>query len=237
MKRRLLFSVGFVLLLFSGIAQCLTLSDIRTAVRKNIRDTDPTLRRYSDANLLPFINEGQRDVINNTWIVSKSSSITSVASQVYYSFPSDLISVERITRSYGNLPEVTLNQMDFDTYNSTWEVTTGNPKYFYQNHARPTEFGVFPPSTSGSETYRLIYYAQGTDLSSDSDIPFNSSARFYSYHDLLTWYATFRILFIEGFSDKAALFKDMYDTRLRVLYEDYGAKPEKVPTVVTKENK
>ena len=51
------------------------------------------------------------------------------------------------------------------------------------------------------------------------------------------WYTTYRLLFIEAMMDKAGVFKDLYDTRLRVLYEDYGAKPQRLPEVPTKEQK
>lgn len=84
---------------------------------------------------------------------------------------------------------------------------------------------------------RIIYYAFATDLSAGSDVPFNSLNRFSGYHDLLVWYVTYRILYIEALADKAALFKQLYDTRLGVLLEDYGAKPNKVPELPTKENK
>lgn len=232
---------GVVLLWLVSQAGALQLSDIETAVRRNIRDTatSATLQRYSDIVLDALINEGQRDVVSNTWILSKSTSITLSSGVTYYTLPSDLIAIQRVTRQYANLPEVTLGQEDFDNANGTWETTSSTPTYFFQDKSQTTKIGLAPfPSSSGQAgTLRIIYYTYASDLSSDSDIPFNSEVRFTVYHDLLVWFVTYRVMYIDAMWDKAKVFKEMYDTRLQVLYEDYGAKPEKVPAVQTKENK
>ncbi len=235
---RQLLIVGSVLLV-SNLGWSTTLSAIRTAVRINIRDTatSTSLQRYSDSTLNTFINEGQRDIVNNTWILSSYTSFSLSDSVGSYTLPTDVISIQRVSRSNGNLPEVTMAQLDFDTGNSTWPVITGLAQYYYQDKSTPDSISIYPiPNASNLGTLKIIYYCTATTLSSDSDVPLNSTSRFLNYHDLLIWYASFRILYIEA-NPKATVFKDLYDTRLRVLYEDYGAKPERVPEVKTKENK
>lgn len=224
--------------IFCGAVQAQTLSEIRTAVRRNVRDTSSTasLQRYSDTILTTFVNEAQRDVVMNTWIISKSTTITLVANTTYYSLPTDVINIQRVTVDFANLPEVLLEQQDADNGNTAWETSGTTPASFFQDKSQTDKVGITPYPTSAG-TMRIIYFAFATDLSSDSDVPFNSLDRFKGYHDLLTWYATYRILFIEGMFDKATNFKGLYDTRLPVLYQDYGAKPARVPQVVTKENK
>lgn len=240
MRRRLIPVFGAVLLWFAGNASALVLSDVETAIRRNVRDTatSSALQRYSNTVLDAIINEGQRDVVSNTWILSKSTSITLSAETTYYTLPSDLIAIQRVTRSFGNLPEVTLAQQDADNANADWEVTSGTPTYFFQDRAQSNKIGLAPyPNSSNTGTLKIIYYCYATDLSAAGDTPLNAENRFTVYHDLLTWYGTYRLMYIEGMWDKAKVFKDLYDTRLGVLLEDYGAKPNRVPEIATKERK
>jgi hypothetical protein len=240
MRLRRLFPFIGALLLCGSVHASVTLSDIQTAVRRNVRDTatSSTLQRYSDSLITTVVNEGQRDVVSNTWILSKSTSITLSAQTTYYTLPTDLIAIQRVTLGYGNLPEVTLQQEDADNANGTWETTGGTPVYFFQDRAQSNKIGVAPyPTASSPGTLRIIYYCLPTDLSSSSDVPFNSETRFAVYQDLLTWYATYRLLYIEGLWDKAKVFKDLYDTRIQTLFEDYGAKATRVPNAPTKEQK
>jgi hypothetical protein len=240
MRRKLL---AFIAALFCSAvaAQALTLSQIRTQVRRNIRDTasSSTLQRYSDTVLLDFINEGQRDVVNQTWIVSKSTTITLSANTTYYSLPSDLINIERVTRANGNLPEVSLMLLDADSNNGAWEITGSTPTYFFQDRALPGSIGLYPypSSTATAGTLKIIYRAFATDLAVDADQPFNALARYAGYHDLIVFYATYRILAIEALMDKAGVFKDLYDTRVQLLRGIVGAKPDKVPAVPVKAQK
>lgn len=241
MRRRIIPLLGAILLSLAGQlhAAGLTLTDVETAIRRNVRDTasSSSLQRYSSTVLDAVINEGQRDVVSNTWILSKSTSITLTANVTYYTLPSDLIAIQRVTRSFGNLPEVTLAQQDADNGNAAWETTgASTPTYFFQDRSQTNKVGLAPYPTSAA-TIRIIYYCYAADLASSSDVPFNSEARFTVYHDLLVWYATYRLLYIEAFWEKASAFKGMYDTRLGVLLQDYGAKPQPVPALPQKENK
>lgn len=242
MRRRFLSLFGAFLLSVAGSlhAAGLTLSDIETAARRNVRDTasSSSLQRYSNTVLDSIINEGQRDVVSNTWILSKSTSITLSANTTYYTLPSDTIAIQRVTRQFGNLPEVTLAQQDADNGDAAWEVTGGTPTYFFQDKSQTNKIGLTPyPNSANTGTLNVIYYAYAVDLSVGTDVPFNNDPRFTIYHDLLVWYTTYRLMFIEALWDKAKAFKDMYDTRLGVLLEDYGAKPQRVPALPQKDRK
>lgn len=240
MRRRIIPLFAAVLLFVAGNARALVLSDVETGIRRNVRDTatSSSLQRYSNTVLDAVINEGQRDVVSNTWILSKATSISLSAETTYYTLPSDLIAIQRVTRTFGNLPEVTLAQQDADAGNAAWEITAGTPTYFFQDHAQTNKIGIAPfPNSANTGTLKIIYYCYATDLAAAGDTPFNAESRFTIYHDLLVWYGTYRLMFIEGMWDKAKVFKDLYDTRLGVLLEDYGAKPTKVPALPTKEQK
>lgn len=236
---------GLLLLLGANVSLALTLSDMRTAIRRNVRDTasSTTLQRYTDAMITAIINEGQRDVVTNTWCVSKSTSLT-VSADVSSALPTDVIQVYRVLYNNASLPEINFQQEDADSGYTSWTASTDTvPSYYVQDKTRTSGSSniqmlltVFPQPQSAA-ALKVYYYATAPDLASDSDLPFNSQSWLSLYDDLLVWYGTYRLLYIEGMVDKANLFKSMYDTRLQVLYEDYGAKVQRVPAVPTKEQK
>lgn len=221
MKKRI-FILLFGLSLSAGAAQALTLSGIETQIRRNVRDTssDTSLQRYSDAYIDALINEGQRDVINNTWAISKSSSISLVSGTTYYLLPTTLIQISRVTADSANLPEIDLTQLDFESNNTDW-ANSGTPKYFFLDRSTVTAIGVYPyPSASG--TLKVTYFSHATDLSSDTDEPFNALDNLAGYHDLLVYYVSARIEVIEGRADLAKYYEDIYLSRLQVMNTNVG---------------
>lgn len=231
MKRTLL------ALLFIGsvsFAHALTLAEIETAVRRNVRDTasSSSLQKYSDAYLDVLINEGQRDVINQTWAISKSSSITLVDATASYSLPSDLITIWRATRQNENLLELDFPQQDADAADESWETQAGEPRYFYTSFTTPQSVTLYPvPTSTYAGTLKVFYFSYATDLSSDSDEPFNSIDRLSGYHDLLVYYPTIRILMAENMQDKAAPFIQLYQSGVQTMAENVGAKKIKTPPI------
>lgn len=229
MRRKLipLLVVSFVLL-GAKPSLALTLSDTRTAIRRNVRDTasSTSLRRYSDAVLLTFVNESQRNIINETWASSDSTSTTVSAGTIYYSLPTEAIKVWRVTLGGANLVELDLTQLDADNYDSSWG-TSGTPTSFFTTRSRRTEIGLQPyPSTSGGSL--IIYYFQMVpDLSSDSDVPFDSDYRLYSYHDLIVFYVSARILLSENRITEAEAYLKLYSAGLQTMALNVGHKPQR----------
>lgn len=238
---------GLLLLLGAHVSLALTLTEVRTAIRRNVRDTasSSSLQRYTDAMLTAIVNEGQRDVVNNTWCLTKSQNVTvTAASDVSSALSTDVIKVYRVLADGLPLPETTFAQLDADTDFTQWNDDSDSIIQYYifdRNRYSGTTntiplITVFPRPT-GTTPLIVYYYAQPTDLSADADIPFNSQSWLNSYDDLLVWYGTYRLLFIEGMAEKSRVFKDLYDTRLQQLYTDYGAKEARVPPIPTKEQR
>jgi len=229
--------IAFLILLLPSSAFALTLSDIRNEIRERIDDkADPKIR-YTDKKLNNLINQAQRDVVNNTWCVSRSTSITLAVGTTFYTLPSDLIAIDRATRQYGNLPEVSLMQQDVDNNNTAWETTAGTPLYFFQDKSQKTKIGLapYPSSASDAGTLRIIYFSTAPDLSADSDVPFNSEVRLTNYQDLLVYYPCYRIFLGEGDKEQATFFRQEYESRLAIMNENLGIKPSRIS--VPKESK
>lgn len=220
--------------LFSiGAAHALTLSQIQTEIRVRVKDTFLGRPRYTDSQITALINEAQRDVINNTWVISKSYTFNTLSGTTYYALPTDILAIQRVTSAYQNLPETTLVKQDGDNSNSSWELSTGVPIYYFQDYAQSNQIGFypFPVNATSTTTIKIIYSSQGTDLVNMADIPFNAESRYVSYHDLLIFYPAYRIFLIEGEADKATAYRQEYESRLVVMEQAIGKKPNYLPSV------
>lgn len=222
----------FLLLIipFRG-ASALSLSDIRTEIRLRIKDSDAVRRRYSDTQLNNIINQTQRDVVNVSWIIKKSTAIPLAINTTYYSFPSDIIAIHRVTFRNANLPEATLQSLDSRAEFGAWATQYGLPTDYFQDPAQPGKIGVYPwPQTvSSTGTLSIIYYSQGTDLALDADFPFNGDSRYLPYDDLLIFEPCYKIFLTEGDATKAGEYKAYYEARLQILLAAVGNKPNFLP--------
>lgn len=230
MKKLKLFLLLFALLA-PHKAHALAFSDIRTEVRVRVKDANSTRQRYTDAKINALINEAQRDVINNTWAIRTSTSISLVAGTTYYTLPTDIIQIERVTLDRKNISETTLIKLDGENDNGAWADVHAKPRQYFQDPAQLGRIGVypFPLVTADLGTLKIIYFSQAPTLSADSDIPFNSESRFATFHDLLIFYPAYRIYLIEGEMDKAAAYRSEYESRLLIMNERIGSKPNYVP--------
>lgn len=232
-KRALLLPCFLLVIMLANKLEChaLALSGIRSEIRILIKDNDSSRRRYNDAQLLTFINDAQREISNATWIIHKSTSISLVSGTTYYSLPSDLIEIKRVTREYKGLDETTFDKQDSDNDDGSWETTGGTPSNYFQNESQPDKIGIypFPNSATSTGTIRMIYVAQPVDLASDSDVPFNSHNRYAPYHDAIIFYVCMRIFLLEGEMDKSAMYSQLYESRINLMRALVGLKPNYLP--------
>ena len=231
--RLILIVVGFCFA-WPAVGSALQLSEIRTQVRRYILDNDSSNRRYSDAELLSFINEVQRDFINQTWATRDSTEITLVANTTYYDLPNDLIAVTQVIFIDSNSNTIELEEKTekyFYTNEPDFEKTAGSQpdRYFIRlstQDANPLEiaFVPVPDSTADDGTLRVDYVDIATDLSSDTDIPFEGFRHLYPYHDALTYGTVARIKALEGMGD-AATFNQAYLSVIKLATDRLGQSP------------
>jgi len=213
------------------LSHALTLTQIRTEIRLRIKDSSTLRQRYTDTQINNIINQEQRDIVNISWIIKKSTTIPLAVGSTYYTLPTDTIAIHRIMLDNANLPETTLQELDSRFNFTAWPLSYGKPDHYFQDPSRSTQIGVYPwPNNSTSTgTLSIIYFSQGSDLSSDSDTPFNSETRYYPYHDLLIYGACYKIFSIEGEFDKSNEYKAYYESRLQILLAAIGNKPNFLP--------
>lgn len=245
MKKRLIFVVFYALgLLAAAPAGAMTLAEIRTQIRRNLRDTssDATLQTYSDTVLLSYINEAQREVSNLTWAVQASTSISLVANTTFYDMPDNFLAPEQVTwtRSSSNvtqeIKEITERRLK-QTNTDFERMAAGPPTEYFTRHAtdggNPVEMGLVPaPSSTSTGTLKIDYYAQPADLSGDSDTPFDGYLHLTPYHSSIVYHVTARLKVVEGEFDEAKAYNEMFGATVTQMKERFNSKPNYNPSAV-----
>lgn len=214
------------------LVQAATLADIRTAVRILIKDTSTDRQRYTNAQLDEMINEGQQDVIINVLPLDDNTSIMAVAGTTCYTMPDAFVHIKRVTYDYVLLSETSYIKLDADNSGSKWETITGRPQMYYQpdNSAQLCVY-PYPNTATDVGTIRAIYNNRADALVNDSDVPYNGELRFAAYHDLLKWYAAYRIFVIEGQVEKSSVYAQEYTSRLQNMGDVTGTAPNYLPSM------
>lgn len=208
-----------MLLFLGGNLYALDRSDIRDGIRLRIKDTNSERQRYTDAQLNNLINQEQRDVVNLTGIIKSNTDIVLSTGTTYYSIPSTVISIDRITLDFKDLPEATLKGLDSENSGGAWALTSGKPQKYFQDPARPGQIGVFPwpQALLTTGTLHVNYFADADDMVDDTDVPFNGSLRYLPYHDLLIYGISYKIELTEGDAPKAQEYRGYYESRILLL--------------------
>lgn len=231
--------IVFGVLLFWSSAKALTLSEIRTEIRRNMRDTSSTstLQRYSDALILDYINQGQREVNNLTWAVEKTTEVTVSNGTIYYDMPDDYIATIKVTfLKAGQTKPIELKEESRKSLlnsNVSWETTTGLPNSYYLRQATDDstmEMAFIPPAaTTSIGTATIIYFCQPDALVSDSDVPFNDALWLVPYNNVLVYYVTARLKTIENRTTEAQMYFQLYQATVQVIRDRIGAMPNYNP--------
>lgn len=240
MKRCILFLATILLL---SICEAATLSELRTAIRRNVRDTSTStsFQRYSDSDLTSLVNEAQREITNAVWMLQTETSYTSVASTMFTNLPSDLLAVIKVgylragTTTRIDLPEKTLPGLT--AMNPNWESQTGTPTNYYVRQRTDNNFkqmGLYPaPVAASTGTVYITYAAMPDDLSGASDVPFNGASWLVPYHKALSDYVSGRLKQIEGKNDEATGYFQLAGSEINRMKERLGELPNYTPGMVT----
>lgn len=232
---------GLALLALAGGAKALTLAEIETQVRRNVRDTasSSSLQRYSDSILDGFINEVQKDISNQTWAVEASTSYALTAQTTFYDLPNAFVAAKRATFTFGPTIRLTgvTEQSVLDSNPDFERSSKGTPvQYFIRQSktagdtAMEIAYLPVPQSSSSTGTVRVDYVVQPTDMDDDADVPFNGLRHLYPHHMAIVWGTTLRIKLLEGKTDEAELYSQLYDRSIQILRDSVGKLPDYRPS-------
>lgn len=235
---KFLFFLAFSLL--AGQSFALTLSDIETQIRRNVRDTAASGNRYSDSILDDWINEAQREIVNMTWCVNASTSVSLVASTTYYSLPDDFITPYLVL--FTETGEDTIQMKErlegslYDDNPSFEDTSSGSPTEYFLRQSlsggNNIQVGfVQVPTSSSTGTVRIDYYAYPADLSSDSDVPFGGLLHLKPYHYALVNHVTAKIKALEAKTAEADFYRLEFERGISIMDQRLKEAPNYRPGV------
>lgn len=231
---------SFLLVMLPCFSWAITVSEMETLVRRNVRDTATTGNRYTDAMLLSWINDAQREVVSLTWSIRKSTSVTLSAGTTFYALPDDFLSADMVLFSRTGASTIQLKEVIQNSYvddNPDFERSgRGAPSNYFVRQstsgANALEVAYIPvPSSSSTGTVRMDYFFYPADLSGSSDVPFDGLLHLSPYHKTLVDMVTARIKVIEGRVDEANFYQAAADRGLAVMSEMVNRLPNYRPSV------
>ena len=148
---------------------------------------DESAVRWSEANLLDWLNEGQKAAVRlapEAYTVTAfvqlatgvRQNLTSLASTATLEVPLRLIDVTRNVTDATGLPALRAirlaNRRSLDQYNPDWPTDTAAAvvQHYMFDSRNPREFFVYPAQpASGQGFVEIVYSAEPADLSATSD--------------------------------------------------------------------
>lgn len=171
-------------------------SEILSRVRSNIKDQSTVVnnrQQFSDALLIQFLNDGQREANILAWLLQDQYTVTMASGTREYSLPIDFLATDRVLNNNVKLQQTSLNELDAVT--PGWLAATGStPQKYYLYRTTSTVIG-FSPKPYGiftSTSVVIFYIKQPVEVTSTSDTPWNGWASLTPYHTALVYYVTYR---------------------------------------------
>lgn len=200
----------FSLFFYVAPSLALTASEILARARVNIKDQSTTVnnrQQFSDALLLGFLNDGQREANNYAWLLQDIYRFDLSSGTREYSLPSDFLSTDRVLYNNIKLTQTSLNELD--AQNLGWLNATGTtPQKYYLYRTTNTLMG-FHPKPYGvftSTTVTVYYIKQPIELTSVSQTPWNGWNVLSPYHTALVYYVSYRAFKVLEQTDLANMY-------------------------------
>lgn len=168
---------------------------------KIISDAAATLQdkqhvRWTQAELLGYLNDGQRAVVEIKPTACVKNAPLPLASGTKQTLPANAISLARIERNLGASgtavgPAVTLvKRALMDAHNPSWHNARASGvvrHYMYDEDDDPRIFYVYPPQPATPTQVQAVYYAEPDDVTADAPIALTNT-----YANALRNYLLFR---------------------------------------------
>jgi hypothetical protein len=221
--------------------------DIRSEIREILKDTstDTTQQRWSDAILNNRINRAQGKIAALTKCIGKrGTDIDIVNGTSEYDLDATYLStvqvqIKDLAGNFSPLEKKTEEELNL--YHPYWRQDVGAPGIYY---IARNKIGLYPcPDYSRNGGLRMDYYCRPTDMTQDSDIPFDSKAILTDFHDLIVIEACRVSKFASGEKEdylmleqefakrikemKVILNGDVDDTRMINIYETARSAPRR----------
>lgn len=157
----------------------MVVSDVVTRVSRVFGDDAQV--QVNQADIIRWINDCQRDLALANSLFRVTATMTSVAGQSQYSFPTNpaILTLERIKYNGITLEPITIQEADEFLANNDDPASypSGTPTHYWQWGAN---FNLYPaPATAITNGIKLYYTRQPNDISAPSD-PLDVPAQYHN---------------------------------------------------------
>lgn len=222
----LLLGIGFY-----HSAQALTLQQLISNSRTLALDgSSSTRQRFTDSQITEFLNEGQREALTATRCLRQSMVFQLIPGTTYYSLPSNYLTMERLTIGSKYLQE--MSPAALDGRSRAWENASGYPTYYFINFSSPAlvGFAPWPAQSTDTDTVKMEYDVQATDMVNSADLPYNGVITMYDYHHALSYFAAAMMSAIEGQQARQAAYQTVYNGMVAAMSKRCLERPNYLPS-------
>jgi hypothetical protein len=128
-------------------------------VRVLINDTEVGNYRYSDDDLLKFVNEGIVRIAHlRPDLFSTFADVACTVSTVVQSAPTDSLRLMEVLQVVGGNAPYESDRITMDMHSPGWRTSTAGPTKVWMRHPRsPNMFFIYPPCPAGGQSLTLEY--------------------------------------------------------------------------------
>lgn len=130
---------------------------------------DPTSIRWPVAELLRYLNDGQREVVLHRPDAMRKSAAVALVAGTRQTIPSDGLKLIDVVRNTGGTKRAVrqVNREILDAQTPGWHGLAGVTEilHFMFDARDPTAFYVYPPAASSGASVEALYAATPTDVS------------------------------------------------------------------------
>lgn len=140
--------------------------------------------------------------------------------------------MERVTIGYKYIPEA--SPAALDGRSRGWEQASGYPTYYFVNFSSRGLLGFAPwPATStDTDTVKIEFDVQPSDMSTGTDQPFNGAVEMQDYAHSLGYFAAAVMSQIQGLTAKASGYMGLYSSVMAGMSKQCLSRPVYLPSAV-----
>lgn len=231
MKKLIFYLLADIIIAIPINCNALNLSQIITEARTLALDaSSPTRQRFSDSQLTTFINQAQRDALAQTKCLRNAITFQLVPGTTFYPLPTDYLTMERLTIGYKYIQE--MSPAALDGRSRGWQTSSGYPTYYFINFSTPSMIGFapWPAQAADTDTIRIEYDVQPTDMVNNTDSPFNGLTKMTDYHHSLAYFTAAMMSAIDGQAQRSKLYLDMYTAVIGSMAKTCLSRPAYLPS-------
>lgn len=230
------FVVGALLTLaLSSPGWGLQLSDLLRECRAHLNDatSDTNFQRFSNQDLIDFLNQGQDDINDNVWVLQSTYTLDLAAGTTEYILPADFLTSVRVVLNNNKLIQTTRDNLDANTRG--WQIAVATPTgYFIDNWSSTSTYVGFYPapkySTYGGEA-NITYVQKATPMVNLTDYPFNGKAFLFQYHRALIHFCVAQGWDTINITSKSEVFRSLYANDIKLMLFNSQRMPDYNPSI------